>query len=158
MGKFRAIILFLVLLGCKNFETKKLSTKELVEHELKQIDWDKVDHYPSFVVCEDCAGQEEAKRCFAKVFSEEIYKDLRAKPINFIDSINEKTLLFVSITQEGKAHLDSLQASQKLKQSLPELETWLAKSVKTLPEIYPARKRGIPVSTSFTLPINFKTQ
>ncbi len=158
MSKMWAIIFLLALAGCKNFETQKLSSKELVDQELKQIDWKEVDRYPTFVVCQDYNSQEEVARCFAKVISEEIYKNLQQREINFKDSITEKAWLFISISEEGKTQLDSLQQSAKLQESLPNLKDWLQVAVRDLPKVYPAQKRGIPVATNFRLPIRFETE
>ena len=36
---------------------------------------------------------------------------------------------------------------------LPEIASWLEQSVDSLPKIYPATKRGIPVVTTFRMPI-----
>ena len=57
------------------------------------------------------------------------------------------------INSEGKVVLEEIQSSQNCKRQLPELDSLLFLSIQNLPVIYPAIKRGIPITTKYRLPI-----
>ena len=57
------------------------------------------------------------------------------------------------ISSKGNVVLEKVQSSENCKLQLPELDSLLLLSVQNLPVIYPAIKRGIPVTTKYRLPI-----
>lgn len=157
MGKIRLGFFLLLLVGCKNFETKRVCSDEILQEELKQIDWSAIETYPAFANCEQYA-ENDRQTCFEKTFSKHIYAFLATKKVVLSDSIQEKILLHLSINPQGKPKLDSVHLSTNLTQQLPKFRTWLDSSVITLPKIYPARKRGIPVATNFKLPLRIESE
>ncbi|SHI42416.1 hypothetical protein SAMN04488096_101545 [Mesonia phycicola] len=156
--KYSYLLLLLFCLGCQNFETKKISSDEIVEEELKEFNWTEVEVYPSFKICEPIDNKQEKKSCFEKLFTQKIYTSLSQKKVILSDSIEEKMMLFISISSNGKPNLDSVEVSTFIQEKIPELHKWLEVSVNELPKIYPARKRGIPVKTSFKLPLVISSQ
>jgi len=150
--KYVCFLLLLIVLGCKNFDEKKISSEEIVEEELKHFNWEEVESYPAFLECDNLEKQ-EIKACFENRLSQEIYLSLQERKVILSDSIQEKMLLFVSISKEGKPSLDSIEVSRLIEKKMPEMQSWLKQSIQQLPKIYPARKRGIPVKTSFKLPL-----
>ena len=62
------VIALLVITSC-NFETKKISSEEVLELESKTLNWKEVDEYPAF---EDC--QNETELLAARVASVEVQK------------------------------------------------------------------------------------
>ncbi len=151
--KYSYLLLLLLCLGCKNFETKKISSDEIVEEELKEFNWQEVEVYPSFRECESFTETQEKKTCFEQQFALKLYQSLQQKKVVLSDSIQEKMMLFISVNAEGKPKLDSLETSALIEEKVPQMENWLEESIHQLPKIYPARKRGIPVKTSFKLPL-----
>lgn len=151
--KYSYLLLLLLCFGCQNFETKKISSDEIIEEELKEFNWQEVEVYPSFTGCESFTETQEKKKCFEKQFTLKIYQSLQHKKVVLSDSIQEKMMLFISINSEGIPELDSLETSTLIQEKLPQMKSWLEESIQQLPKIYPARKRGIPVKTSFKLPL-----
>ncbi|MBW2962247.1 hypothetical protein [Mesonia aestuariivivens] len=151
--KYSRLLILIFCLGCQNFETQKISSNQIIEDELKEFNWNEVEVYPSFKECEHLSEISQKKACFEQEFTRKIYRYLQQKKVILSDSIQEKMMLFVSINSTGKPHLDSLKTSALIEKKLPQLESWLLESIQQLPQIYPARKRGIPVKTSFKLPL-----
>ncbi|WP_162985017.1 hypothetical protein [Mesonia aquimarina] len=157
MGKITLGFFLILFFGCKNFETKRVCSEEILQDELKQIDWNAIETYPTFANCEKYTESEQ-QDCFEQTFSKHIYAFLATKKVVLSDSINEKIWLHLSINSEGKPSLDSVHLSQTLVDNLPKFKTWLDSSVISLPKIYPARKRGIPVATNFKLPLRIESE
>ena len=151
--KYSYLLLVLICLGCQHFETKKISSDEIVEEELREFNWQEVEVYPSFTECESFTETQEKKTCFEQQFALKLYQSLEQKKVVLSDSIQEKMMLFISVNAEGKPKLDSLETSALIEEKVPQMENWLEESIHQLPKIYPARKRGIPVKTSFKLPL-----
>lgn len=147
------ILLLSSVLGCKNFETKKVSKDELKSQSMKQVDWNQLGRYPSFPVCRKLESKTEKRQCFEKQMVEKIYRDLGNRDIVLVDSVREEVRLYVKISKTGKTHLRKVAVSDSLEQQIPELKKWLEESIENLPELSPGYKRGIPVQTNFQIPI-----
>ncbi|KGL58526.1 hypothetical protein PHEL85_2790 [Polaribacter sp. Hel1_85] len=72
------------------------------------------------------------------------------------DSIDEIIYVDLLINSKGIFILDSIQSSNNIKKELPQLDSLLKVSVQNLPQIFPANKRGIPVTTKYQLPIRIQ--
>jgi hypothetical protein len=57
------------------------------------------------------------------------------------------------INSKGKIILETIESSQNMKIQLPKLDSILRLSIARVPNMYPAIKRGIPVTTKYRLPI-----
>ncbi|WP_283641295.1 hypothetical protein [Mesonia mobilis] len=151
--KYSYLLLLLLCFGCQNFETKKISSEDLVEEELKELNWQEVEVYPAFEACENLSETQAKKSCFEQQFALQLHESLQQKKVILSDSIQEKMLLYISINANGKPSLDSLETSALIEEKMPQMQSWLQESIQKMPKIYPARKRGIPVKTSFKLPL-----
>lgn len=158
MKRFLLILIALSLLGCKKFETKKLSSTDIVEEEIKHIDWKNLDSYPSLKTCEDITIESNRKQCFENELSKHIFEVLASHEVSLKDSIREELELKIFISNQGEATLEKVLISEELQQQIPELEDWLNEAISTLPEIYPAEKRGVPVSSNFKLPLVIQSE
>lgn len=158
MYKITWVFLFFVLLGCQQLETKKIFSDEIAAEELKHINWNNVESYPSFPECEKCENKTKQKRCFEQQVTSVIYESLATHQVVLQDSLQEKVVVFIGISAKGEVKIDSLKASPYLYTQLPEFKTWIRDAVSSLPKTYPAQKRGIPVSTSFQLPLKIQSE
>ncbi|NVJ89269.1 MAG: hypothetical protein HWD82_07490 [Flavobacteriaceae bacterium] len=128
----------------KKQETQKLDTI---------VDFTSVDMSPSFKVCDSIIDKSEKSECFRTTIHQKIGEQLKNFSFTSSDSINESIVLDIRINANGIISLDSLKSSKNLQEKLPELDSFLQLSIKGLPKIYPAIKRGIPVTTKYQLPI-----
>lgn len=147
-------IFLLLLIGCKNFETKKVSSETILQQKLEHFNWNEVDAFPTFENCQHLMEQLEKKRCFENTFTKLIYEELSEKPIVLGDSVRAKVVLHLLISAKGDPKIDSIVLPPNLQKKIPGLEARLRASIDSLPKIHPATTRGIPVATKFTLPIH----
>jgi hypothetical protein len=61
------------------------------------------------------------------------------------------------VDEKGKIAITSMKMDSLLKVQIPLLATTIMEGIKTLQPIAPAYKRGIPVKTTFKLPLVIKT-
>ena len=64
MKKNLFYLLFFSFLSCNYFDKQVPTEKELLNKELKEIDWKEVDEYPSIVDCEKLTDENQRKQCF----------------------------------------------------------------------------------------------
>lgn len=142
-------ILAFSIVSCNSFSLKKLSAEDILEQELKVMNWDDVDVYPTFDACEEYSEKTDLKQCFESTFTTHIYEALYIK-VDSLKYVESDTIAFV-INELGQ-----VQISKDKDLLLSILESWCEASLKSLQKTYPAQKRGIPVSTVITIPILIK--
>ncbi|MFO8147521.1 MAG: hypothetical protein ACQEQB_13655 [Bacteroidota bacterium] len=158
MKKTLLLILFSVLAGCNNFETKKITSEEVLELESKTLNWKEVDEYPAFENCKNITELDKARACFETSVANSVYAYLaRQEPI-VTEVIDDTIYLHLEISRTGKPEIASIEVDTLVTNQIPELKIWLQQSIDSLPKIYPASKRGIPVNSVFTMPIVIKAE
>jgi len=90
---------------------------------------------------------------FRTTIRQEISSNLAKQSIQVAQSVDETIEVAITIQSNKEVKLTSIKSSDSLLVILPSLKAILKKSVKELPSIYPAIKRGIPVTTVYKLPI-----
>ena len=122
------------------------------------VDYTSVDVSPSFKVCDSLIDKDEKSSCFRSTIREEIASNLAKQSIQVAQSVDETIEVAITIQSNKEAKLTSIKSSDSLLVILPSLKDILKKSVEKLPAIYPAIKRGIPVTTQYKLPIRIKLE
>lgn len=150
MRYFIYICLLLSFVSCDYFSFEKNENLEKIDMD---IDFTSVDVSPSFKVCDTLIDKSKKTNCFRKTMRQEIYKSLTKHSIKLTHSIDETIEVVITIQSNKEVKLTSINSSDSLMAILPSLEDILKKSVEELPAIYPAIKRGIPVTTVYKLPI-----
>jgi hypothetical protein len=153
-------ILFLLPLffySCQYVEKKVPSEQELLQKQLKEINWKEVDEYPSIESCEEIQNKAQKKACFFEFITNTLQQRLGADSLDtssMRDTIDIKVTVFPEalIKFEPQFSKDSLPYNKKRTDSL------IQSKLIDFPKISPALKRGIPVKTQFTLPVIVKVQ
>jgi hypothetical protein len=156
----KAIALFLVSLcfSCQYFEKKVPNEKELLEKQLKEINWNEVDEYPSVADCEKLTDETQRKQCFFEFLTTTIQQKLAVDTLSTLfpklDTIEVKVTIFPNSTMEFEPQFpkDSV-AYDTIK-----IDSILRIRLVNFPKVNPAIKRGIPVKTKFVLPVIIKTE
>jgi len=153
--------LFLVIIlfnSCQYFEKQVPSEKELLQKELKAINWKEVDEYPSVVDCEKIEDKNQRKQCFFEVLTQLIQEKLNIDTLSVLypelDTIEVKVTVFPNATMQFEPQFpkDSV-AYDTIK-----IDSILKARLVDFPKINPAIKRGIPVKTQFILPVILKVE
>ncbi len=149
----RFFTFLIVVIFCTSCD--KLSfTKNKDLHVLDTIvDFTSVDFSPSFKVCDSLIDKAQKSDCFRNTIHKKIGAELQKHSLKIKDSIDEVVFMDVLINSKGKIILQEITSTDNLKQQLPQLDSLLQESVQKLAYIYPAIKRGIPVTTMYRLPI-----
>ena len=158
MSKSYCYILLLVFSSCQYFEKQVPSEKELLQKELKSINWKEVDEYPSLVDCESVTDKKQQQQCFferlTQLIQEKLSVDTLAALYPELDTIEVKVTVFPNATLQFEP--------QFLKDSVAydtiKIDSILRARLVGFPKVNPAIKRGIPVKTQFILPVIFTVE
>lgn len=149
---FPFLIIFLFN-SCQYFDKPVPSEKELLQKELKSINWQEVDEYPSVAECEKINDKKLRQQCFFEVMSQLIESKLDIGTLSglypALDTIEVKVTIFpnAAIKFEPQFPKDSV-AYDTLK-----TDSIFQARLVDFPKINPGIKRGIPVKIQFILPV-----
>ncbi|MDR7208271.1 hypothetical protein [Flavobacterium piscis] len=156
MKQFFPFLIILFFNSCQYFEKQVPSEKELLQKELKSINWKEVDEYPSVVDCEKIGGKKQRQQCFFEVMSQLIQSKLDIDTLFILypelDTIEVKVTVFPNATMKFEPQFpkDSV-AYDTIK-----IDSILHARLIDFPKVSPGIKRGIPVKTQFILPVILK--
>ncbi len=151
--------LLLIFNSCQYFEKQVPDEKELLKQELKKINWDEVDEFPSVLQCDTIKDAAIKKQCFfdymAQTIQERIGIDTLRIEYPEIDTINVKITINTdsSLQFETQYTNDSIALADKTK-----IDSILMSRLSDFPKVEPAIKRGVKVKTQFVLPVIIKME
>ncbi|MEZ4793332.1 MAG: hypothetical protein R2783_07695 [Gelidibacter sp.] len=150
MKRIIFISILSILTSCDYFNKKKIDTETIVEEELKSINWNDVDEYPTFSICD---STDNKKTCFEDVLRNRLNENLSKQDIVVTEDVSDTILLKIHIDNKGNFSIKNIVSNDVTKSQIPKLDSLLRHSFDSLPQIYPAIKRGQQVATEFNLPI-----
>lgn len=157
---YRVLILLVcfVLASCNFFESKEKRTQEFINAELRQIDWNSIDSYPLFLDCDETASKESQRQCFEQKLTTHFEATLNE--FEFIIDSDSNPVVFVIfvIDAEGRIKVVDIEKDPAIVKQMPEFDGIISQSLKNIPAIAPALKRGVPVSAKFRIPIQLNTK
>lgn len=152
----RFLVLFFVVLllqSCSYFSSSNKEDKVLLD---ANIDFSDVDRYPTFENCTEFIEKTEKEFCFRETIYQQVGQALDKFQLKSNDSIKETIVVKLKIDSKGVFSIHSMISSPNLKVMFPQFDSIIYKSIETLPKVFPAIKRGIPVTTLYELPIHLK--
>lgn len=155
----RPIVFLLILLlatSCNYFEKKKVYSEDLLEEELQTFNWKEVDTYPTFDNCDSITVKEDSKMCFQNTLITNVNKFLADQNLVVSNDVNDTIRLKIIINNTGFLEVESIKIQPETLLEIPEIDSLLRQSLKSIPKIYPAIKRGQQVTTVFELPVIVK--
>jgi len=152
---FCVLIVFLLFNSCQFFVK---SEKELLQELDTIVDFTSVDTSPTFTICKSLIDKEKQTNCFRNTIQQKVGEKLATFSLEVKNPIDEIVVVTILINQKGNFKYQELQASEMITNEIPELDSILRVSVESLPKIYAAVKRGIPVATQYDLPIRIKLE
>jgi hypothetical protein len=159
MKKSVAALLLLFFASCQYFEKQIPSEKELLEQELKKVDWNKVDEYPTVADCDSLTDANLRKQCFFEYLTSTIQQKLNVDtPLNKlypeIDTIQVK----VTVSPDASLQFEPQFPNDSVAYNSVKIDSILQARLVDLPKVHPAIKRGVPVKTQFILPVILKVE
>ena len=158
MKKLLPILLLILLQSCQYLEKKVPNEKELLDKQMKEINWNEVDEYPSVADCEKLKDVSQRKQCFFEFLTTTIQQKLAIDTLSTmfpkLDTIEVKVTVFPNANLEFEPQFpkDSV-AYDTIK-----IDSILRVRLVDFPKVNPAIKRGIPVKTQFVLPVIIKSE
>lgn len=151
-------ILFILLFAtsCNYFEKKKVYPEDLLEEELKTFNWNEVDTYPTFSSCDSIIIKKDSKVCFQNTLVTNVNQFLEAQNLIVFNDVNDTITLKIKIDNYGGLIIESIKIQPETLQEIPTIDSLLRESLKNIPKIFPAIKRGQQVTTAFELPVIVK--
>lgn len=158
--KYPLLFLFFLILtsSCQFFETEKISSDTFYKEELKTIDWNDIDQYPAFSICKEFNDTSEQRMCFVNTISNQIHQSIQYQNLTVMSHFNDTIEIDFSVSNTGELQIMNMRMDSLVEVRLPRLMTLIPEAIDSLSIISPAYKRGIPVNTTFTLPIVLKTE
>jgi len=153
MRNLTIFILMLNVFSCQYFDKQKVTSLDILKEELKTFNWNNIDNYPSFEVCEFSNSSLENKKCFETNLIKHITNRLSKKNIIVTDNVEDTIMMNFHISELGILSVSKIDYKRKTKLQIPNIESLLSNSIDSLPTIHPALKRGQQVKTEFNLPI-----
>lgn len=158
MKKAFALLAFLACSSCQYFEKKVPSEKELMDKQMKEINWAEVDEYPSIDDCEKLTDEAQRKQCFfdflTSAIEQKLAIDTLATLFPKLDTIEVRVTVLPNATLQFHPEFpkDSV-AYDTIK-----IDSILRARLIDFPKVNPALKRGLPVKTQFILPVIIKQE
>lgn len=147
---FSFFLMLLLITSCDKFSFSK---KQILQELDTIVNFSSVDTSPSFKVCVAIIDKQKKAHCFRSTIHQKIGEGLLKHEFMIKDVISEMVYVDLLISSNGQIILAAVESSENIKQQLPKLDSILTVSIAEIPSIYPAIKRGIPVSTKYRLPI-----
>ena len=158
LKQYYLFLVFIFFNSCQYFDKQIPSEKELLQKELKSINWKEVDEYPSVVDCEKIEDKKQRQQCFFEILTQLIQEKLSTDTLSVLypelDTIEVRVTIFPDATMQFEPQFpkDSV-AYDTIK-----IDSILKVRLVDFPKINPAIKRGIPVKTQFILPVILKVE
>ena len=151
------LFLLLVIQSCQYFEKQVPDEQELLQQELKKINWNEVDEFPTVLQCDTIKDAAVKKQCFFDYLAQTIQDRIGIDTLQMLypemDTIEVKVTINpdASLLFEPQFSKDSV-AYDKIK-----IDSILTARLSDFPKVEPAIKRGVKVKTQFVLPVIIKT-
>ena len=156
MNRIVCLLILIVATSCNYFEKKKVYPEDLLEEELQTFNWNEVDTYPTFSSCDSLTIKEENKVCFQNTLVNNVNAFLAAQNIVVSNDVNDTIRLKIIVNNEGVLEVESIKIKPETIEEIPEIDSLLKQSLKGIPKIFPAIKRGQQVTTAFEVPVIVK--
>lgn len=156
MKPLYAFIVVLILTSCDYFKVKKTTSEVILKEELQTFNWNDVDVYPTFSVCDSLETKNQKTACFTEVLTSHISEFLQNKTIIVTHDVTDTINLKLQVSETGVLSLLDFEADSLLIKEIPNIKSLIYSSLDSMPKIYPAVKRGQQVKTEFDLPFIIK--
>lgn len=158
MKHYSFFLVFILFNSCQYFDKQVPSEKELLQKELKSINWKEVDEYPSVVDCDKIEDKKQREQCFFEVLTqliqEKLCNDTLAMLYPELDTIEVKVTVFPNATMKFEPQFPK----DSVAYDTVKIDSILKARLVDFPKINPAIKRGLPVKTQFILPVILKVE
>ncbi|MGY5355401.1 hypothetical protein [Wenyingzhuangia sp. IMCC45467] len=158
MNKLIAILLALTLFSCEKICSVTSILCKGSTKKIEFIDFTQIDQFPQFKNCDEILSFEESKTCFEQTIHNQISDRIQQLKLITKENITDTLQIQFTIDKNGHFLCNKIIAKDSLNIKLPDLSLEIQKIIQTLPSINPAQKRGIPVASTYTIPLVINTK
>ena len=133
-----------------------MTSEEILKEDLQTFNWKEVDEYPTFESCDSSLTKAQRKQCFELTLTTHITQKLIEEKIVVTQDINDTITINFLISEKGILSVLKVNSPEQITLQINEIDSLLVQSLKDLPQILPAFKRGQPVKTEFKIPVIIK--
>jgi hypothetical protein len=152
---FLSILLFS---SCQYFEKQVPSEKDLLQKELKSINWKEVDEFPSVYGSDTIENKIERQQCFFEYMTQLIQHKLSVDTLSVLYPELDTIEVKVTVFPNSRIIFEPLFPKDSVAYDTVKIDSILKARLVGFPKINPAIKRGIPVKTQFILPVILKVE
>lgn len=152
----RVFSIFIVLLTCTSCDFFRLKKKAPLQELDTLIDYSSVDTSPAFENCVDLIDKAAKTACFRTTMHRYITTGLQSYPMQLPASIEETITVTLLIDIYGKVSVQHVEITEQSKAVRQVLDRAIRFSLAKVPPLFPALKRGIPVSAQYQIPIEIR--
>jgi hypothetical protein len=152
---FLSILLFS---SCQYFEKQVPSEKDLLQKELKSINWKEVDEFPSIYGSDTIENKIERQQCFFEYMTQLIQHKLSVDTLSVLYPELDTIEVKVTVFPNSRIIFEPLFPKDSVAYDTVKIDSILKARLVGFPKINPAIKRGIPVKTQFILPVILKVE
>jgi hypothetical protein len=157
LKKFLAILFLILLQSCQYFEKHIPNEKDLLEKQIKEINWKEVDEYPSIADCDAISDSDQRKQCFFEFLSNTIQQKLSIDTLKILFPKLDTIEVRVTVNTDATMQFEPQFPKDSVVYDTIKIDSVLKMKLVDFPKVHPASKRGIPVKTQFILPVIIKT-
>ena len=134
------------------------SEKELLQKELKAINWKEVDEYPSFADCDKLEDKTQRKQCFFEYLTQLIQEKLQVDTLSVLYPELDTIEVKVTVFPDSRMQFEPQFSNDSVAYDTIKIDSILHVKLVDFPKVNPAIKQGIPVKTQFILPVIIKVE
>lgn len=157
MNRIFTLLVLLSLFSCKKVDAVLLrffGEEKIME---EQIDYSSIDFYPLFDGCK-AISFEESKVCFETILHAKLEERIQGLQLTTEESVTDTISVKLTVNKKGELGCNEVLMNEDLNYFFPYLSSDVIALIKDLPKVIPAQKRGIPVFSSYTIPLVIETQ
>ena len=157
MRFYLALFGLCLISSCNWLVPKEEKTRRLVQQELSSINWNDVDQYPMFQTCDETISKEEQRICFEEELLDHFSRTLSDFEFILKEDVGDTIYVDFLVERDGSITVLDIEDQMAVQDQIPEFNAIITQSLKSLPEVQPALKRGMPVSAKFRIPLELNT-
>lgn len=158
MKKALALFLLTICFSCQYLEKKVPSEQELLDQQIKEINWNEVDEYPSVADCEKLTDATQRKQCFFDFLTATIQQKLAVDTLSTLFPKLDTIEVKVTVLPNSEMEFEPQFPKDSVAYDTIKIDSILRVRLVDFPKVNPAIKRGIPVKTKFVLPVIIKSE
>lgn len=152
------LLLVFTLQGCQYFEKNVPAKEDLLNKELKKINWSEVDEFPSIAGCDSIVDKEARKQCFFDYLTQAIQEKLATDTLKILYPNLDTIQVKVTVFPDARLKFEPYFSKSNMEYDTVKIDSIMQVKLADFPPVQPAIKRGIKVKSQFILPVILKLE